>query len=372
MTAPSYVRLPVAPATYACFDPRMSQMRAAVTLSQGTMEVVDVGMPASPGPGEVLIAPEAVGICGSDFHYFTGDIGTIDDPSSLYPRIQGHEIAATIVELGDNAPAHLTTGMRVAVWPVNACGRCYPCSLGRGNACVEISLTGIHTDGALQQRLVLPATNVFPVGDQEPELAALIEPVSIAVRAMARGRVVAGEHVVILGAGPIGQALALAATDRGASVLLVDRLERRLAYGAAFGAELLQVGADEDLVAAAREWSGGDGPAVVFEATGVPALVQTGLEIVAAAGRVVVVGLSSERAPVRVGDLPFREIDLLGTSCCGADDFAAAVELVGRRRDAASALVTHEFTLEQAPEAIAYAMAHPAEVMKAVVRLDVS
>ena len=119
-----------------------------------------------------------------------------------------------------------------------------------------------------------------------------------------------------------------------------------------------------------REWSGGDGPEVVFEATGVPALVQTGIEIVAAAGRVVVVGLSSERAPVRVGDLPFRELDLLGSSCCSADDFAAAVELVGRRREAVAALVTHEFTLEQAPEAIAFAMAHPAEVMKAVVRLD--
>ena len=81
--------------------------------------------------------------------------------------------------------------------------------------------------------------------------------------------------------------------------------------------------------------------------------------MVTAAGRVVVVGLSSERAPVRVGDLPFRELDLLGSSCCGADDFAAAVELVGRRRDEAAPLVTHQFTLEQAPEAMAYAMAHP-------------
>ncbi len=72
---------------------------------------------------------------------------------------------------------------------------------------------------------------------------------------------------------------------------------------------------------------------------------------------------------MRVGDLPFREIDVLGTSCCGPDEFAAAVELVGRRRDAAAGLVTHEFALEQAPEAIAYAIANPAEVMKAVVRV---
>jgi L-gulonate 5-dehydrogenase len=119
-----------------------------------------------------------------------------------------------------------------------------------------------------------------------------------------------------------------------------------------------------------REWAGRDGPEVVFEATGVPSLVQTSLDLVAHGGRVVVVGLSGSPTEIRVGQLPLKEVDLLGTSCCGADDFAAAVDLVARRRDAAATLVTHEFGFEQTPEAIAYAIAHPAEVMKAVVLLD--
>ena len=208
------------------------------------------------------------------------------------------------------------------------------------------------------------------MGDLDPALTALVESVSIAVRAVARGRVAAGEHVVILGAGPIGQALVLAATDVGASVLLVDRLESRLARGVASGADLLHIAADDDLGAAVHEWSGGDGPEVVIEATGVPDLVQTGVGLVAQAGRVVVVGLSSEPAQVRVGDLPLKEIDVLGVSCCGSGDFGAAVDLVSRRREAAAGLVTHEFPLERAPEAIAYAIEHPVEVMKAVVRLD--
>ena len=106
------------------------------------MEVVDVETPDAPGPGEVLLAPEAVGLCGSDFHYFLGDIGALDDPASLYPRIQGHEAAAVIVELGADPPSHLAAGMRVAIWPVNSCGRCYPCRIGRGNACVRISPDG--------------------------------------------------------------------------------------------------------------------------------------------------------------------------------------------------------------------------------------
>ena len=113
-------------------------------------------------------------------------------------------------------------------------------------------------------------------------------------------------------------------------------------------------------------------PEVVFEATGVPEVARTAVELVAQAGRVVVVGLSSHDAPLRVGDLAFKEIDVLGVSCCNGDEFAEAVSLVARREDALAGLVTHEFSLEETPEAIAFAMRHPAEVMKAVIRLESS
>ena len=109
---------------------------------------------------------------------------------------------------------------------------------------------------------------------------------------------------------------------------------------------------------------------MVFEATGVAAVARTAVDLVAQAGRVVVVGLSSHDAPLRVGDLAFKEIDVLGVSCCNSDEFAEAVSLVSRRQQALAGLITHEFPLEQAPEAIAYAMGHPAEVMKAVIRLE--
>jgi L-gulonate 5-dehydrogenase len=345
-------------------------MRAAVTRARRVMEVDIVPEPGDPGPGEVLVSPIAVGLCGSDFHYYLGDLGTIDDPASLYPRIQGHEASATVLACGPGCPSGLEPGARVALWPVVGCGRCAACRAGRPNACVRISLVGIHRDGALQEQLVVPAEQVFPVGDLEPEVAALIEPVSIAVRAGVRARLEAGERAVVLGAGPIGQALALVAADRGCPVLLVDTRRSRLEHASPLGAEVLEAAPGVDVVAAASEWAGGDGPDVVFEATGVPGLVQRAVELVAHAGRVVVVGLSAETAPVRVGDLPLKEIDVLGTSCCRADEFAAAADLVTRRRREAARLVTHEFALTEAPAAIEYALAHPAEVMKAVVRLD--
>jgi threonine dehydrogenase-like Zn-dependent dehydrogenase len=344
-------------------------MRAAVTTARGVMELADVSDPGVPGSGEVVVRPEAVGLCGSDFHYFLGHIGSVAD-SELYPRVQGHEAAGIVEELGPDPPAHLRAGQRVAIWPLVSCGRCYPCRIGRRNVCANISLIGVHSDGALQDRLRLPASQVFPVGDRDPAVAALIEPVSIAVRAIVRGRVGEGERAVVFGAGPIGQAIAVVAIDRGASVLLVDRVRSRLERGQATGADVLLVEERSDPVASVLEWAGGDPPEVVFEASGAAEVARTAVELVARAGRVVVVGLGSADAPIRVGDLAFKEIDLLGVSCCNADEFADAVSLVARRQDVLAGLVTHEFPLERAPEAIAYAIQHPAEVMKAVIRLE--
>ena len=341
-------------------------MRAAVTEARASIRLVDRPAPNAPGPGEVLVRPEAVGLCGSDFHYFLGDIGL---PMQLYPRIQGHEAAGVIEDVGSDCPPGLDTGRRVAVWPLIACGTCYPCRIGRHNACANINLVGVHRDGALQEHLLLPADQVFPADSQDAALAALIEPVSIAVQAVNRGRVAAGEKIVVFGAGPIGQSIAIAAADRGASVLLLDRVERRLRFAGASGADTLAVDGAEQAVAAAREWAGGDGPEAVFEATGVPELARPAVELVANAGRVVIVGLSHTDAPLRVGDLAFKELDLLGVSCCDSAGFAEAVDLVSRREDALRGLVTHEFELEQTHEAMVYAMEHPAEVMKAVIRV---
>jgi L-gulonate 5-dehydrogenase len=116
------------------------------------MEVVDVPEPGDPGPGQAVVRPEAVGLCGSDFHFFTGEIQTTTVHGSQFPKIQGHEVSATIERLGPGCPDRLREGERVAIWPLRGCGRCYACSIGRSNVCPNFSLIGIHVDGALQER----------------------------------------------------------------------------------------------------------------------------------------------------------------------------------------------------------------------------
>jgi L-gulonate 5-dehydrogenase len=330
------------------------------------MVVVDVPEPGPAEAGCVVVRPEAIGLCGSDFHYFHANLGSVPE-SELYPRIQGHEFSAIVEDVGAGCPPGLAAGQRVAVWPVLACGTCQACRLGRGNACEHIRLIGIHLDGALQEHLALPASQVFPVAGSDARLAAFIEPMSIAVRTVVRGRVAADERVVVLGAGPIGQAVAIAALDRGAQVLLVDRISARLERGRSSGADLALAEPGADLTAIAREWCSGDLPEVVVEATGAAGPMRASLEAVAQTGRVLVVGLSTGDVPLPIGTLPFRELDVLGVSTCAADDFAEAVQLVARRRSAVEALISHEFSLEQAPEAIAFAIEHPDDAMKVLV-----
>src|ERR687885_236767 len=174
-------------------------MRAAVTEAPGTMAIRDDARePGPPGPGEVVVRPEAVGICGSDFHFYAGELHEL--VGATLPRVQGHEVAAVVEAVGRDCREDLAPGARVALWPLTPCGACRPCRMGRGNVCERFSLIGIHTDGGLQERLTMPQGQVFPIAEERPVVAALAEPVSIAVRAVNRGRVGAGEHAVVFGA----------------------------------------------------------------------------------------------------------------------------------------------------------------------------
>jgi threonine dehydrogenase-like Zn-dependent dehydrogenase len=337
-------------------------VRAVVTQAANEMEVVDLPEPQEPGAGEVLVHPEAVGICGSDFHFFLGEL-----PVGGFPRIQGHEVGGTIEAVGPDCRGDLEVGGRVALWPLSSCGSCYPCRVGRSNVCDNFELIGIHRDGGLQERMLMPQSHVFATA-QEPVVAALAEPVSIAVRALNRARVGEGEQVVVIGAGPIGQAVALVAKERGGTVLLVDRMRNRLELGQGLGMQPLGWDDRDQVVADVLDWTGGEGAPVVIDATGAADPIRAGVDMAASAGRVVVVGMGPGDVPLRIGSLTEKEIDVLGVSCCGGEEFGEAVSFVEANSGDLARLVSHDFPLDRAPEALRFAMEHPAEVMKVVLK----
>jgi threonine dehydrogenase-like Zn-dependent dehydrogenase len=340
---------------------------AAVTRSPGEMVIEDVSDPGPARAGNVIIRPEAVGICGSDFHLFSGDVAALSGARDFYPRIQGHEVSAIVEDPGDTATKE---GERVAIWPLLPCGSCYPCRAGRPNVCPRFRLVGVHLDGGLQQRLEVPASTVFGVGDLDPDSTAFVEPASVAVHALARANLKPGEQAVVFGAGPIGLATTLAASQAGARVTTVDPIPARRDLAKRLGAERVTWGPHQALHDELRDWTNGEGPPLVVETSGETEVLPAAVHMISAAGRVVVVGMSSGTVPLRPGVFPEKEIDVLGSSCATAEDFRTAITLVKSNRASLAALFSHHFPLTRAGEAFEFAMKRPPDAIKIVVTVN--
>lgn len=335
-------------------------MKIALTLEPNRMEIRDAEQPVA-GPGQALVAVEAVGLCGSDFHLYDGK-----HPYAHFPQVQGHEFIGRVDSFAAGYDGSINVGDRVAIEPLSACGQCFACRRGRYNCCVKLEVMGAHVPGGLQEYVAVATSQLHPIGEIPTLLAVLVEPLTIGLQCVVRAGVNKGDTVVIMGAGPIGQAAALGAVDRGARVLVVDRIASRLALSRHLGAEAVVNSAYEEVSSAIGAFTAKEGAAVVIEATGVPSLIRQALDGVAHSGTVVIVGISDDEVSIPVGLFSRKEVNILG-SRNNTGLFPDAIRLVKRYADRLSALVTHTYPLTEAPEAIEYAMQHPDEVEKAVI-----
>lgn len=336
-------------------------MKTLTTVAPRKVEFREAPEPAV-GAQEAVIEVEAVGICGSDIHFYTGE-----HPYSRFPNIQGHEFAGRVVSLPPEYAGPILVGQRVAVEPLVVCGACLPCRRGRSNLCTRMRTFGAHINGGLQERIAVPVDLMYGVGDLSPTLAALVEPVSIGLQARMRSGLGAGDTVLILGAGPIGQAILLAAIDAGARVMAVDLEQSRLDLALELGAERA-VQAGESVVVAADDWTGGDGPLIVFEATGVPRVLEQAIDLVAPSGTVVVVGLSRDPVSIPMVEFTRKELTVVGSrNNCGV--FGQASELVQRRRDSIQKLISQQVPFHLGADAFELALTDPAHTEKVVITL---
>ena len=339
-------------------------MREAVTLEPGRIELRDIASPPRPRSGEALLEIAAVGLCGSDLELFKGT-----DPYSHFPARQGHEYSARIIELGPDHLGPLLVGDLVAVEPLLPCHHCIACRRGHPNCCVNLRVTGGQIDGAFVDQFIMPVANLYAANDLTPAEAAFVEPVSIGLQMVSRSGVRAGDQAVVFGAGPIGQSVILAARERGARILAVDRLTQRLAIAEELGVERTVDASSDDLAAALKDWTDGDGPVVVFEATGAPGVMRTALEVVAHAGTVVVAGTPTEEVSIPPFLIVYKELNILG-SRNNAGVFGEAVEIVRRNRALVRRLITHTFPLERVQEAIEFAIANPRVAEKVMIAVS--
>jgi len=216
---------------------------------------------------------------------------------------------------------------------------------------------------------VVTTGQLHAVGDLPQRTAVLVEPLTIGLQTIMRAEVERGDDVVVIGAGPIGQAAALGAVDRGARVLVIDRVASRLRLAQQLGAHAVVDTSEQDAAAAVATFTGGDGPRVVVEATGVPSLVSLSLDIVASSGTVVVVGISDGAVSIPVGLFSRKEVNVLG-SRNSTGLFPEAIRIARQYAPQLAPLVTHQFPLAETPVAIEFAMNHPEEVEKAVIIME--
>lgn len=347
-------------------------MLAARWHARMDIRVEDVPEPGSPPPGWVRLSVLACGICGTDLEEYTDGPVTIpvDAPHPLTgvcaPLTLGHETVGVVVEAAPDV--QIPVGARVAVETNVFCGSCHWCRRGDYQLCVQLASLGLMGHGGLAQEMLAPAYTCFPFDSNlEPPVAALAEPLSVAVRAVRRGGIGPGSRVGIVGAGAVGLLTAQVARVAGAErVLVVDRLEPRRALALRHGADAAV--APEDAAAAAFELTDGIGLDVAIEAAGNAAAVLAALGLTRRGGRTVFLGVSKQDVAVPMLELLLAEKELVASLSHTYDvDFAQAVALLNRGAIDTSGIVSHVIALEDTVAAFDRLLAAPEEHLKVVV-----
>ncbi|ESQ82236.1 hypothetical protein AEAC466_17985 [Asticcacaulis sp. AC466] len=310
-------------------------------------------------PGEVMIRIRRVGLCGTDYHIFSGN-----QPFLAYPRVMGHELAGEVAEVDAGAP--LQIGQLVTINPYIPCGTCVACRKQKPNCCVNIKVLGVHVDGGMTEFICVPAHAVIAVDGLSPDQAAMVEFLSVGAHAVRRGQVTKADRALVVGAGPIGVGVALFCTFAGAAVTLIDTSQERLAYARdKVGIEhVKQVG--EELQAFLEARSDGEYFDVVFDATGNGKAIEKGFSYVAHGGRYVLVSVVKDTIAFSDPEFHKRETTLLGSRNATREDFEYVIENLRSGAIPSDMLRTHNFDLMDTPTMIKDLIANQGSVLKAI------
>ena len=321
-----------------------SDQTRALLIREREVAVESASVP-EPGPHQVLIEVAAVGICGSDVHYY--EHGRIADFVVRAPLVLGHEASGTIRALGSEVTDR-SVGQRVAMEPQETCGRCVQCLAGRYNLCPQVSFFATPpVDGAFAQYVVLDSSRAHPVPDNlSDEAAALIEPLSVAVWAARKANIEPGDRVLVTGAGPVGLLCADVARARGAAwVGVSDTNDTRLEVARSRGASQVMNVASAPLDTQVEPVD------VVLECSGATPAVQAAFGVAAPAARVVLVGLGAPDMELPVAVIQVKELWVTGVFRY-ANCYPAAIALAASGAVDLDGLVTGKFGLEQVEAAL--------------------
>ena len=322
-------------------------MQQIILKSPGNFAEQDIEFPSAKA-GEALVQMERIGVCGSDFHAFAGK-----HPAYVYPRVLGHELACTVLSAPPNEFG-ISQGDRCAIDPYVNCGECRTCRLGRTNCCERLEVLGVHRDGGMQNLMAVPLRLLHRSTRLSLDELALVETLGIGAHAVKRSGIDQGETALVIGAGPIGLGTALFAREAGAKVTVVETNELRRSFAEHLGWDTLS------------SWSEATAD-VVFDATGNANVMAESLNHVAAGGKLVFVGLTSD--PVSLNDSLFhkREVTLF-SSRNSANQFPRIIRLLEEGTITVKDWITDRLSLAELPKEFAGLLTRP-RLIKAVVEV---
>lgn len=333
-------------------------MRAVEITSPGQARLTDRPTP-TPQRGEALLRVRRIGFCGTDLSSYRGT-----NPLVAYPRVPGHEIAATIEALGPGASGDWRVGQDVLVMPYTSCGKCSACVAGRFNCCANNQTLGVQREGALAEWIAAPVEKLIASDRLSLTEFALVEPLTIGFHAAGRGRVGPDDAVAVIGCGAIGLGVIAGSRFRGGRVIAIDVDDAKLELAKACGAAEVVNSQSEPLHERLLELTGGLGPRVVVEAVGLPATYRTAIEEACYAGRVVCLGYA--KAPIELDTKLFvlKELDIVGSRNALPADFADVVKMLEAGGFPSERIVTHRVNLAGAAAALRHWSEQPASVTK--------
>jgi threonine dehydrogenase-like Zn-dependent dehydrogenase len=334
-------------------------MKAIRLEGPGTVTVAEI--PAHDATaGEVLLKVQMVGMCGTDLNTFRGRNAMV-----VFPRVIGHEVAATIVSGGGD----LADGTAVTISPYTSCGHCPSCLRDRPNACVTNQTLGVQRDGAMTEFVSVPREKIYPAKLTLTELC-LVEPLTVGFHAIARGRVTAEDTVAIFGCGGIGLGAIAASAFRGANTIAIDMDPAKLEVARKAGAQHLIDTKTEDLHTRLQEITGGRGPDVIVEAIGLPETFRAAVDEVAFTGRVVYIGYAKEPVAYETRLFVQKELDILGSRNALPEDFREVIQMLEAGKFPVSDAISAIIPMEDAARLLAEWSAAPGKFTKIIVKID--
>lgn len=339
-------------------------MKALEITEAGASGYTEIATP-EPKADELLLRVRTVGFCGSDLSTFQGR-----NPMVSYPRIPGHEVAATIEQIGDDIRGDWSVGQDVLVFPYTECGECSACKIGRINSCKYNQTMGVQRNGAMTEYIVVPEHKLMAAEGLSLNELALVEPLTVGFHAIARGEVTSEDTVLVFGAGAIGLGVIAGGAYRKARVIAVDIDDKKLEIAKKCGATDVINSMTESLHDRLQEMTDGHGPSVVVEAVGLPQTFRSAVEEVCFAGRVVYIGYA--KAPVEYETKLFvmKELDIRGSRNALRTDFEDVVTMLQAGNFPIEDVVTHRGGIDQASELLAAWSQSPGDFTKIHISFD--